>query len=107
MPGTSGNNEILIKLLERFDQLEKKVTGGIQSVNKRIDSLDVKFTGEIQSVHGEIRSARKEGQDFHNAAKETSGHLERVVVNNEQKLASFIEEGRREWREYHRMALEI
>lgn len=107
MPDATSNNEILIKLLERFDQLERRVTGEIQSVNKRFDSLDTKFTGEIQSVHGEIRDARKESQDFHNAAKETWGQLERVVVNSEHKVTSFIEEGRREWREYHRLALEI
>ena len=70
MPDTSTNNELLTKILERLDQLDKKfigeiqsVRGEVQAVGKRVDQLDEKFTGEIQSVRGEIQAARKESRD--------------------------------------------
>jgi len=104
MPDTSANNELLSKILERLNQLDEKFTGEIRSVR---DQLDEKFTGEIQSVRGEIRVARKEAHDFHNAAKETWGHIGRVVENSEQKRMAFEQKMDRQWEEQQRIWLEI
>jgi len=110
---------------KRVDQLDEKFTGQIQSVRgevqavgKRVDQLDEKFTGEIrqldqkftgeiQSVRGEIQAARKEARDFHDSAKETWGHLERVVTNSENKRAAYEQKMDRRWDEQQRGVLEI
>jgi translation initiation factor 2B subunit (eIF-2B alpha/beta/delta family) len=93
MPDTPANNELLSKILERLDQLDQKFTGEIRQ-------LDEKFSGEIQT-------ARKEAREFHNASKESFGHLQRVVENAVQKVTSHIEYSRQEWKEHQRLALEI
>jgi hypothetical protein len=77
MPDTPANNELLTKIFERFDQLDKKFTGEIRQ-------LDQKLTSEIQA-------ARMESREFHDASKETWKHLERVLVNAAQKAAAYEE----------------
>lgn len=106
MPDTPANNELLSKILERLDQLDQKFTGEIRSVQnevqsvrgevlavrEQVDQLDEKFTGEIQA-------ARKEAQEFHNASKESFGHLQRVVENEARNRGAFEQKMDRRWGE--------
>ncbi|GEM_PF-5058299 len=114
MPDTSTNNELLTKILERLDQLDKKfigeiqsVRGEVQAVGKRVDQLDEKFTGEIQSVRGEIQAARKESRDFYGAYKESTGHLTRAIDQVGLKASAFEQKMDRRWEEQQRIWLEI
>jgi hypothetical protein len=100
MPETPANNELLIRILERLDQLDQKFTGEIQAVNTRLGQLDEKFTGEIQA-------ARKEAREFHNASKESIGHLQRVVENEARHRVAFEQKMDRRWDEQQRLWLEI
>jgi len=100
---------------KRVDQLDQKFTGEIRRLDEKFtgeirsvrDQLDEKFTGEIQSVRGEIQAARKESRDFHDSARETWGHLERVVTNSENKRAAYEQKMDRRWDEQQRGVLEI
>ncbi len=115
MPDTPANSELLSKILERLDQLDQKFTGEIRQLDQKftgeIRQLDQKFTGEIrqldQKFTGEIQAARKEAREFHNASKESIGHLQRVVENEARHRVTFEQKMDRRWDEQQRLWLEI